>query len=194
MYLFKKLVRLVFCKILFNVKYVNKNLEKNVDKCVVCANHLSFADPAFLFADMKNIAIMGKAELFKNKIVAKIFLHYGVFPIHRGEKDVKSIIHAVNILKTSKFDKLLVFPEGTRVRENQKVKGKAGAVYIAMKAGLPILPVRIIKKYPHRPFFTKVTVIYDAPIYLDEAKIKDKEYLNEVTDKLMDCIYSLKEN
>lgn len=194
MYLFKKFIYLVFCRILFNVKFVNRNLERNVDRCVVCPNHVCFADPAFLFSDIKKLAIMAKSELFKNKLIGGFFLLFGVFPIKRGEKDAKSIIHSVNILKHHKFNKLLIFPEGTRVKSEERVPAKLGAVYVAMKAGVPILPVRIIKNHPKRTLFTKVTVIYDTPIYLDNAKIKDKEYLKEVSEKLMDSIYSLNEN
>ncbi len=194
MYLFKKLIYLIFCRILFSVRYVNKNLERNVDRCVVCSNHISFADPAFLFADIRKLAIMAKAELFKNKLIGGFFLFFGIFPIHRGEKDAKSIIHSVNILKNNKFNKLLIFPEGTRVKDGGRIPAKVGAVYVAMKAGVPILPVRIIKKNPNRTLFTRVTVIYDTPIYLDNTRIKDKEYLKEISEKLMDSIYSLKEN
>ena len=193
MYVFKKLMYLIFCKIIFNVKYVNKNLEKNIGRCVVCPNHLCFADPIFMFADMKDIAIMGKAELFKNKFVAFLAKCFKIFPIKRGEKDVKSVLHAVNVLKEEKAERLLVFPEGTRVDEGEFVRGKIGAVYIALKAGVPILPVRIIKHNSKKTIFTKVTVIYGAPINLDIDKIKDKEYLSNVTDTMMDYIYKLEE-
>ncbi len=194
MYLFKKLIYLIFCRILFNVKYINKNLERNVDRCVVCSNHIGFADPFIIYANSKSLAVMAKAELFENKLIGGFLLLFGVFPIHRGEKDAKSIIHAVNILKNNKFKKLLIFPEGTRVQEDERIPAKIGAVYVAMKAGVPILPVRIIKKHENRAIFTKVTVIYDTPIYPDNLKIKDKEYLKEISEKLMDSIYSLNEN
>ena len=193
MYLFKKLMYLIFCKVLFNVKYVNKNLEKNIGRCVVCPNHLCFGDPIFMFAVMKDIAIMGKAELFKNKFVAFLAKKFKIFPIKREEKDAKSVLHAVNVLKDKKAERLLVFPEGTRVGENEVVKGKIGAVYIALKAEVPILPVRIIKHNRKRKIFTRVTVIYGSPINLDMEKIKDKEYLHNVTDSMMDYIYSLEE-
>lgn len=194
MYLFKKLIYLIFCRILFNVRYLNKNLEKNIDRCVVCSNHVGFADPFIIYANSKSLAVMAKAELFENKLIGGFMSLFGVFPIHRGEKDAKSIIHAVNIFKNKKFDKLLVFPEGTRVKSGERIPAKLGAVYIAMKSGVPILPVRIIKDKPNKKIFTKVTVIYDAPIYLDNSKIKDKEYLKEISEKLMDSIYSLNEN
>ena len=193
MYLFKKIMYLIFCKIFFNVKYVNKNLEKNIKKCVVCPNHIGFADPIFMFVDMKDVAIMGKAELFNNKIIAFLAKCFNIFPIKRGEKDAKSILHAVNILNENKAERLLIFPEGTRVKEGEKVRGKIGAAYIAMKTSVPILPVKIIKHNPKKTIFTKVTVIYGDPINLDKSKIKDKEYLQTMTDTMMNAIYMLKD-
>ena len=192
MYLLKKIIYLIFCKILFNVKYVNKNLEKNIGRCVICPNHLSFADPMFIFADMKDIAIMAKVELFKNKLITWLAKYFKIFPIRRGEKDAKSILHAVNILESKKAERLLVFPEGTRVKNGEKVRPKIGAVYIALKTELPILPVRIIKHNPKKKIFTKITVIYGNPLNLDSSKIKDKEYLHNVTDEMMKDIYKLK--
>ena len=192
MYLLKKIIYLIFCKILFNVKYVNKNLEKNIGRCVICPNHLSFADPMFIFADMKDIAIMAKVELFKNKLITWLAKYFKIFPIRRGEKDAKSILHAVNILESKKAERLLVFPEGTRVKDGEKVRPKIGAVYIALKTELPILPVRIIKHNPKKKIFTKITVIYGNPLNLDSSKIKDKEYLHNVTDEIMKDIYKLK--
>ena len=188
----RKIIKLIFCKILFRVKYLNSNLETNIESCVVCSNHISASDPFFLYADSDNLSIMAKAELFKFKPFGFLLKKAGVFPIHRGEKDVKSIKHAVSILKKDETSKLLIFPEGTRVRDGKRVPGKVGAVYIALKAGVPILPVRIIKEKPKRTFFTKVYVIYGDPIRLDSEKSKDKDYLRRETDYMMEYIYGLK--
>ncbi len=70
--------------------------------------------------------------------------------------------------------------------------GKIGAVYVAMKSGVPILPVRIIKEKTSKKLFTKVYVIYGNPMSFDESQIKDKEYLKRSTNELLDYIYSLK--
>lgn len=187
----RRLVRFIFCKLLFKVKYINSNLENNIDRCVVCSNHLCASDAMFLYADSKNLFIMAKAELFRFKPFGYILKKLGVFPIRRGEKDVKSIMHAVNLFKENSESKLLIFPEGTRIKDGKRVPGKIGAVYIALKAGVPILPVRIIKEKPNKVFFTKVWVIYGNPINLDKEKIKDKEYLRKSTNDILDEIYKL---
>lgn len=193
MFLIKKLIYLLFCKVFYSVKFVNKNLERNIDRCIIFPNHVSFEDSVILYSNSKSVAVMAKAEMFKNKIIGKILTIFGVFPIHRERKDVRSLLHAVNILKDKKFKKLIIFPEGTRVKIGTRIPPKLGAVYIALKTELPILPVRIIMS-DKRKIFKKITVIYDTPIYLDSTKIKDKEYINEMSQKILDSVYNLKES
>lgn len=187
----RKLIKFICSKILFRVKYIYSNLETNMEKCVVCSNHISAWDPIFLYADSKNLSIMAKAELFKFKPLGYILKKFHVFPINRGEKDAKSIMHAVNILKDNENSKLLIFPEGTRIKDSKRIPGKIGAVYVALKANVPILPVRIIKQKRAKKLFTRVYVIYGDPISFDGSKIKDKDYLRKSTNELLDYIYSL---
>lgn len=193
MWFFRFLFDLIFCKLLYKVKYINHNLEKNIDKCVICANHNSYLDAILIFVKSKKVATMGKAELFENKLIAKFFTFLGGFPIKRGEKDAKSIIHAVNTLKKDGFKRLVIFPEGTRVKDENDSDAKIGAVYISMKASVPILPVRIIDENKNKKFFKNITVIYGNPIYYDNTKIKDKEYLKESSDNLMEYIYNIED-
>ncbi|MEG1141039.1 MAG: lysophospholipid acyltransferase family protein [Clostridia bacterium] len=184
----KKIINFFMCNILFKVEFVNKNINDNMNNCVICANHLSFAEPIILFCMNKNICAMSKKELFKNKFLSYIFLKVGMFPIDRGTKDITAIIHSIKVLKNNK---LLIFPEGKRLKENEHIEAKKGAIYIAMKANAPILPVKIEKKHRNRVLFTKLTITFKDPIYYDNTKIKDKEYLSSEANKLMDTIYKV---
>ncbi len=187
----KAIVYVIFCKILYRVKYTGKENIQNLDKCVICPNHSNWVDPIYLFAVTKNINIMAKAELFKNKLLGKIFLSFGIFPIHRGSKDAKSLIHAINKLNESTDSKLLVFPEGTRQRkEKPSSKAKIGAVYIALKADVPIIPV-YITRWPK--IFSKVNIKYGTPIYLDKSRTKDREYIEQMSNELLNVIYEMKD-
>lgn len=187
------LVNVIFCKLLYRVKYVyNENVPKIKD-AVICANHSNFKDPIFIYPKFRNLKIMAKEELFKNKLLGRIFTKLGAFPIKRGKKDAKSIIHAINIFKKdrdlSKPEeevKMLIFPEGTRVDEIDLEAAKLGAVYIALKAGVHIIPTYIT---PKPKLFSKVLVIFKEPIYVDQSKSKDKEYLKELSDKILKIIY-----
>lgn len=179
-----------WCKIKYNVKIHNKENVKKLDKCIICANHSNKDEPAWLYAYNNNLCIMAKAELFENKFMAFLYKCFGIFPIRRGEKDVKSIIHAINLFKNVKKRKLLIFPEGERLtKEEEKGDAKVGPAYIAAKAKVPIVPTYITKNVEKH---AKVDIIYGEPIYVPEEIIKDKKKLKEFSDRLLDTIYQLK--
>lgn len=187
---FKMFINIVLCKIFYRVKFIGLENVKKVDKCLICPNHSNTIEPAWIYAKTDNIAVMGKAELFKNKILDKIFRYFDVFPIHRGEHDARSLIHAINLFKDTEKRKLLIFPEGTRLKKEQdRIPAKVGPVYIAAKAGVPIIPVYISKNVK---LFEKVYIIYGNPIDIPKDIIHDKEEIAKLSNKIMDKVYDLK--
>ena len=128
-------------------------------------------------------------QLFENKFMAKLYNYLGVFPIKRGEHDVRSLIHAINLFKNVKKKKLLIFPEGERVSRNENRKeAKVGPLYIAYKAHVPIVPMYITK---NAKLFSKLKIIYGEPIYITKDLIEDKIKLKEFATELLDKCYKL---
>lgn len=181
------IIYVLFSKVFFRVTHINKINEEKLDRCIICANHSTFVDPLYLLPKINNLKIMAKAELFKYKWFANILNKMGVFPIHRGSQDAKSLIHSINLFEHK--NKLLVFPEGTRNKTNKKIY-KVGPVFIASKANVPIIPVYITQ---NPKLFSKVKIIYGEPIYISHERSKDKKYLEEKSKELMELIYSFKE-
>lgn len=191
----KKIVKWFFnvfmCHILYRVKFVNIENVNKFNKCLICPNHSCKFDSNWIYAKTDDIYIMAKSELFENKLNAKLLRSFDVFPIKRGGHDTSSILHAINIFKNVNKRKLLIFPEGEKVRKNEK-RGvaKVGPVYIASKANVPIIPVYLTK---NPKLFSRVYVIFGEPVYYDKNIIKDKNRLKEETSKLLDTIYGLKD-
>ena len=178
-----------FCKIFYRVNFINKENEEKLEKCIICPNHSNTLEPTWIYAKTKNLAIMAKAELFKHKIWGSILSYFGVFPIRRGQKDIKSMIHAIHIIKENEKQRMLIFPEGERIKKEQsRGIAKVGPAYIAYKCNVPIVPVYITK---NAKLFSKVNIIYGKPVYVTEEIAKDKEKLNEFTENLLDTIYNL---
>lgn len=186
----KFLINIFICNFLYRVKFINKENEEKLDKCIICPNHSNTLEPTWIYAKTDNISIMAKAELFKNRFIASIYEFFGVFAIHRGERDIKSILYSINLFKNIDKQKLLIFPEGERIREDrERGNPKAGPAFIAYKANVPIVPVYITK---NAKLFSKVNVIYGEPIYITKDIVNDKERLKEFSVELIDKIYSLK--
>ena len=118
----KAIIKVFLCKVFYKVEFINKENEEKLEKCILCPNHSNKCEPAWIYANTNDISIMAKAELFENKLMAKIYNYFGVFPIKRGKHDVRSLIHAINLFKKDICKKMLIFPEGERVGKNEKKK------------------------------------------------------------------------
>ena len=111
---------------------------------LICANHSSGWDPVLLVCALASdfpLRIMAKEQLFKIPIIGGFIRRMGAFPVDRGNSDIGAVKTAIKSLKDG-FS-LLIFPEGTRVKEGQHIAPKGGAAMIAIRAGVKMLPVFI---------------------------------------------------
>ena len=169
----KKILCLFANHILYRVEFVNKEVEESIDKCVLCPNHSNKFEPLWIYNKTDNLNIMAKSELFEKKLQGKILRYFGVFPIKRGRHDVASLLHAINLFKNAKSKKLLIFPEGERMsKEIDRGQAKTGPLYIAYKAGVPIIPVYITK---NAKLFSKVKVMIIGPKFYKSQIEESKE-------------------
>lgn len=153
----------IVMKILFKVRIYGDNKLKD-GKLIICANHQSNFDPiALATAVDRQVFFMAKKELFKNKLLGKIFAKLGVFPVDRKGADLQSIRKAIGILDDD--DVLGIFPEGTRVEERDPSNMKEGVSFIALKAKADIQPVYIESDYKFRG---KLNIYFRDLISIDE--------------------------
>ncbi len=118
---------------------------------IVVCNHASYFDPLFVSCAMgRPIAYMAKEELFSVPILSQAIQFYGAYPVKRGAGDRGAIRAALQAIE--KGWGLGIFLEGTRTENALITNPKLGAVLIAAKAHVPLLPVslrgtnRILKK------------------------------------------------
>lgn len=186
---FLAVIRFLFSHVLFRVKYLGLENIQNAGKCVVCPNHSTIFDPFWVYFKSKNMWIMAKAELFKNKLLGALLKAYNVFPIKRGQKDAGSLIHAINVIEKEEDAKLLVFIEGTRIKKDkERGKAKVGPAFIASKAGVPVIPVHITK---NPRLFSKVIVKFGKPIDIPQGIHDKKEELQKESNMILKKIYEL---
>ena len=186
---FLAVIRFLFSHVLFRVKYLGLENIQNAGKCVVCPNHSTIFDPFWVYFKSKNMWIMAKAELFKNKLLGALLKAYNVFPIKRGQKDAGSLIHAINVIEKEEDAKLLVFIEGTRIKKDkERGKAKVGPAFIASKAGVPVIPVHITK---NPKLFSKVIVKFGKPIDIPQGIHDKKKELQKESNMILEKIYEL---
>jgi 1-acyl-sn-glycerol-3-phosphate acyltransferase len=137
---------------------------------LVIANHRTWADPIYLCCVLKHGQphFMAKKELFKIPLLNLLIRALGAYPVNRGGADVGAIKHTIEMLKAGVC--VGMFPQGHRYNkvDPRKTPVKTGAAMIALKAGVPVLPVFIKVKNNKHFFLCRKEVIVGKPISIEE--------------------------
>ncbi|HJZ65146.1 MAG TPA: lysophospholipid acyltransferase family protein [Candidatus Acidoferrum sp.] len=153
--------------------------------CLFVANHTSSADaPAVVGAIPRRIAILLKKSLFTYPIVGQAFTLAHFIPVERSnhESAIASLEKATEAMKEGQS--FLIYPEGTRSNDGRLGGFKRGAVVMAIKAGVPIVPMvcagahKVMEK---RSFVLKpgvITVEFLQPIDGSAYTFEQREELN----------------
>jgi 1-acyl-sn-glycerol-3-phosphate acyltransferase len=151
---------------------------------IFAANHQSQFDilalQGFLGIDFRWLA---KKELFRVPIWGTAMLRAGYIPIDRshGRQAIKSLEKAAQ--KIARGTSVIIFPEGTRSRDGKLHTFKSGAMLLAIKSGVPLVPVAITGTYDILPKghllvrSGEVTIRAGQPIDTKGYKSKDKNAL-----------------
>jgi len=122
---------------------------------IITANHISVLDPIVVgIAIKRRVYFMAKEELFNNPVFGNFLRRLGAFPVKRSAADRAAIRQALALLKDGKI--LGLFPEGTRSLTGRLQEAQPGAALLAMKAGVPIVPIGITGTNLVRPAGTRL--------------------------------------
>lgn len=111
---------------------------------VVAANHSSYMDtPVVLSHIPVQFRFMAREGLFKIPLLGTHLKRAGHIPVPRSNprEALKTMAEAARIIRERRTS-VLVFPEGGRSLTGLKAF-KEGGAYIAIKAGVPVVPIAI---------------------------------------------------
>jgi 1-acyl-sn-glycerol-3-phosphate acyltransferase len=154
--------------------------------CLFVANHTSAADaPAVVGAIPRRIAVLLKESLFKWPIVGQAFRSARFIPVNRSARDsaIASVEKATEALKAGQS--FLIYPEGTRSPDGRLQEFKKGAVVMAIKAGVPIVPMvcsgahRVMEKRSLVIHPGEIVVEFLPPIDTTKYSLEERDILNE---------------
>jgi len=158
---------------------------------LICANHTRNSDPLYIvFALSRNmpLRIMAKEEMKRWPLVGPILNKTELMIwVKRGSADIGAVKASLKALKKQK--KLLIFPQGTRSEDIGD--GKTGAAMMAIRAGVPILPVFVPAK---KLWFRRTPVVIGEAYepFAEDRKPTLEDY-RAVTQDLMERIAKLEE-
>ena len=158
---------------------------------ILACNHISNLDPVVIgISTPRRLHFMAKAELFKQPFVGWWLRKLWAFPIKRGEADFRALKESLKWLK--KGEPVLVFPEGTRRKEDKPVNPQPGTGFIALKSQAPIVPVYVRGSDVVMPPGAKllkrsfILVTYGKPFF-----VNDTPTYEAASQKILEQIYKL---
>ncbi len=130
------------------LRYVVEGEEHLLDRpAVYCVNHTSNVEPPLLFAALRRLTprlhILYKAELRKLPILNIGFDLVGFIPVDRGNREQTTRAVNAAVARLNAGGSFFVFPEGTRSRTGELLPFRKGAFVMAIRAGVPVVPVAI---------------------------------------------------
>jgi 1-acyl-sn-glycerol-3-phosphate acyltransferase len=164
---------------------------------VFVANHASYMDiPALLSSLHHQFRFFAKKGLYKIPLLGTHLRRAGHLPVDRSNAraSLKSMTEGAHII-ANRHISVLLFPEGGRAPQGLR-EFKEGAAYIAIKAGVPVVPIAIVGMRRLLPMGSihlrggRVTVRIGDPISTEGLKLSDRV---ELTQKLYTEISGLLE-
>lgn len=197
-------------RLLYKVKVTGmENLPKS-GGYVLAANHVTTVD-ALAVAYMMYFRLhraphfLAKEGLFKTPIVGPVLLAVGQIPVFRGQRKNNDPMEAAyKVLRAGHV--IGIFPEGTLTRDPDlwPMRGRTGAIRLAIETGVPIVPVgqwgteKVMETYSSKLMpkpWHKVNIVIGKPIgisaYVD--KKTSTEDLVLLTERVMNEITKLVE-
>ncbi|MEI8261232.1 MAG: lysophospholipid acyltransferase family protein [Actinomycetes bacterium] len=113
---------------------------------IVAANHISYVDPMvvsyLLWECDRPPRFLAKEGIMRIPVIGAIVRNAGQIPVYRESTEA---VHAIRDALTAldKGECVVVYPEGTVTRDPDlwPMKGKTGAVRLALASGRPLYPV-----------------------------------------------------
>jgi len=174
---------------------------------IIACNHISLLDPTMLgaavFDNSRVPRFLGKASLFKVPVVGAILRSAGQIPVERTSANASAaLVPAGRVLDEGGC--VVLFPEGTLTHDPElwPMRGKTGAVRLALLSGAPLVPAAVWgtgqvlppkARLPRLAPGRTISSIFGEPLDLSDlqGRAEDPDALREGTRRLMAAITGL---
>ncbi len=167
--------------------------------CIIVANHVSYLDPmAAGFLHETELCAVARDTLMDGWISGPFFRRLNAIPVKRNSANNLQAFREV-LARVRDGHGVIIFPEGTRSPDGSLLPGKPGAGLLAIKAGVPILPMRTFGFNEVLPRSNKlgggvrIVICVGAPMRpedIDPGKgVRDREQV--IVNRIMERIASI---
>ena len=171
---------------------------------ILASNHLSFIDSfAIPIASPRPVSFLAKADYWTGtgvggSIRRGFFTASEAIPVdrHSSRAAQESLDLALDVLRAGRA--FGIYPEGTRSRDGRLYRGRTGVAFLALTAGVPVVPVGLVGTDQVQPVgakiptLAKVRVAFGTPITPETyAGMPAGKARRALTDEVMNAIAAL---
>lgn len=174
-YQFARAVVLGVFRVVFRVRVVGKERVPVSGAYILAPSHRSILDVPFAaFVTRRTVRFLAKDDLFSTPTGRKLFDALGAVEVERGTADRGAMRALEGVLERG--EPVAIFPEGTRRSGPEITELFAGAAYLSVKFGVPIVPVgiggseHILPKGKVLPRVHRVAVSVGEPLHPPELE------------------------
>jgi len=188
----------VISQVLWRVDWVGTHNIPSDGGVIVASNHQTYIDPFWVGAMVKRpVRFLAWDAAFNWPIVGRLLRLFGAWPLQLEGSDPGPIRLSLQWIREG--GAVVIFPEGGRGNADGSLKKfKAGAVRMALEAGVPILPVTIrggekvwpnTKRFPR--FRRHVKITYHPLFQIEQCENEDtRECARRETERLAAIVRS----
>ena len=197
--LFPPLIRLLFAATVTGRK--NMPAQGGV---IIASNHLSFFDSVIItILSRRAVSFLAKEEYFtgtgfKGWLSKVFFESIGAIPVNRTSANAAQDALDAGLERLRDGESFAMYPEGTRSLDGRLYRGKTGVAWLALTAGVPVVPVALKGTDKIQPVgssgirLAKLSVEYGEPMDLSVfGDASSGKARREATDAIMDRIQKM---
>ncbi len=158
---------------------------------ILASNHRSFLDPFLVGICVRRpVYFVAKRELFEKRWQGWLLNALGAFPVRRGESDQDMMRTAREII--DRGDPVVIFPEGTRIRQGSLARPRRGVGRLALETGAPVVPIAIAgsenarRGWRIRPM--RIRMRFGRPLTFPRVDEPSPSLAAEVTERIWPCV------
>lgn len=169
-YQFARAVVLGVFRVFFRVRVVGKERVPGTGAYILAPSHRSILDVPFAaYVTPRTVRFLAKDDLFSSPVGRRLFEALGAVEVERGTADRGAMRALEAVLERG--EPVAIFPEGTRHSGSEIADLFAGAAFLSVKFGVPIVPVgiggseHILPKGKVLPRLHRVAVSVGEPLW-----------------------------
>lgn len=146
---FSRLLLAPLARLIFRPRVIGRRNVPAKGGVLLASNHLAFMDSIVItLVARRSVSFMAKAEYFtgrgaKGWLSRTFFSSVGAVPVDRESSRAaqEALDAGLEVLRDG--NAFSIYPEGTRSRDGRLYRGRTGVAWLALTAGVPVVPVAL---------------------------------------------------